>query len=308
MPRVRDVPCSGNCGKLIWRGRGCLPPGQSMCQECRRARREAPRPCPQCGSEYLPMAGGDTYRRRVCSPDCGQAVRLRGRNLAYPPAPLPTCEVCGAEYRRTYQDQRTCGRTCGAELQAVNRGWNFIAIPAAPLVVLDLVCCAECEKLFLSNGVGGRLTCSRTCARARQRRQDLARIGTTPEEVDNRRCWRCPELLGDSGRRLCVTCAKVSKRESMKTARRRRRARERNAYTEPYTLAEIAKRDKYRCGICRKRVAMTKAVPHPKAPTIDHLIPLSENGDDVPANVQLAHFWCNSVRGTGGTVQLLLVG
>lgn len=77
---------------------------------------------------------------------------------------------------------------------------------------------------------------------------------------------------------------------------------------EPYTLEEIAARDRSRCGLCRGRVAMRLRVPHPKAPTIDHLIPVSEGGDDVKANVQLAHFACNTRRGVGGTVQLCLVG
>jgi 5-methylcytosine-specific restriction endonuclease McrA len=49
-------------------------------------------------------------------------------------------------------------------------------------------------------------------------------------------------------------------------------------------------------------------VPHPDAPTIDHLLPLCDGGDDVRANVQLAHFLCNSRRGAGGVVQLALVG
>jgi 5-methylcytosine-specific restriction endonuclease McrA len=53
---------------------------------------------------------------------------------------------------------------------------------------------------------------------------------------------------------------------------------------------------------------MDKVVPHYKAPTIDHLIPISEDGEDAPANVQLAHFICNSIRGAGGVVQLALIG
>jgi 5-methylcytosine-specific restriction endonuclease McrA len=77
---------------------------------------------------------------------------------------------------------------------------------------------------------------------------------------------------------------------------------------EPYTLAEIADRDRNMCGICRKRVAMKQVVPHPKAPTIDHVLPLSAGGDDTRANVRLAHFECNWRRGAGGTVQLALVG
>jgi 5-methylcytosine-specific restriction endonuclease McrA len=53
---------------------------------------------------------------------------------------------------------------------------------------------------------------------------------------------------------------------------------------------------------------MTKVVPHPKAPTIDHIVPLSAGGDDTKANVQLACFLCNSIKGSRGTQQLTLIG
>jgi 5-methylcytosine-specific restriction endonuclease McrA len=53
---------------------------------------------------------------------------------------------------------------------------------------------------------------------------------------------------------------------------------------------------------------MTKAVPHPKAPTIDHILPIACGGNDTRANVQLAHFICNSRKGTRGSQQLALAG
>lgn len=89
---------------------------------------------------------------------------------------------------------------------------------------------------------------------------------------------------------------------------RRRRAAKRGGVSEPYTLAGIAVRDRNRCRLCGGRVAMTKAVPHPKAPTIDHVVPVSAGGDDSRANVQLAHFLCNSVKGPRGSQQLALLG
>jgi 5-methylcytosine-specific restriction endonuclease McrA len=42
--------------------------------------------------------------------------------------------------------------------------------------------------------------------------------------------------------------------------------------------------------------------------TFDHLIPVSDGGTDAPVNLRLAHLSCNSRRGAGGVVQLLLVG
>lgn len=94
----------------------------------------------------------------------------------------------------------------------------------------------------------------------------------------------------------------------MRKSRLRRKARRRRVVHEPYTLAEIAARDRNVCQLCRRRVAMTKQVPHPKAPTIDHVLPIAAGGDDTRANVQLAHFECNWMKRDGGTQQLALVG
>jgi len=81
------------------------------------------------------------------------------------------------------------------------------------------------------------------------------------------------------------------------------------AASEPYTLAYIAERDRYRCGLCHRKVNMNLAVPHRKAPTVDHIIPLSVGGDDTKANVHLAHFICNSMKSAGSAgEQLLLFG
>jgi hypothetical protein len=109
-----------------------------------------------------------------------------------------------------------------------------------------------------------------------------------------------------ASRNRCDDC----RAQTRKNRRRRERGRKRNSVVrEPYTLAEIAARDRFRCGLCHKRVPMTKAVPHPQAPTIDHIVPWSVSRDDSRANVQLAHFLCNSLKSAGGGgEQLLLIG
>lgn len=68
-------------------------------------------------------------------------------------------------------------------------------------------------------------------------------------------------------------------------------------------------RDGWRCQLCGKPVKRDAAVPHPLAPVLDHVIPLAVGGTHEPANVQCAHFLCNSVKGDrGGGEQLLLIG
>lgn len=90
--------------------------------------------------------------------------------------------------------------------------------------------------------------------------------------------------------------------------KRAERARKRNAVREPYTLAEIAERDGYRCKLRGCKVRMDRVVPHPRAPTIDHVVPLSISLDDTRANVQLACFQCNSLKGVRGSQQLAMFG
>jgi len=74
--------------------------------------------------------------------------------------------------------------------------------------------------------------------------------------------------------------------------RRRRLVAE--AKQEPYTRAEIFERDGWVCQLCGQPVDPKLSAPDPGSASIDHVIPLSLGGDDTPANVQLAHFGCNS--------------
>lgn len=99
---------------------------------------------------------------------------------------------------------------------------------------------------------------------------------------------------------------KIAHRDDVK----RRRARKRNARVEKFTSVEIYERDGYRCHICRRKCPRHAVVPDPRAPTIDHLVPLAKGGDHTRVNVATACFHCNSVKGdrTATGDQLALVG
>lgn len=103
--------------------------------------------------------------------------------------------------------------------------------------------------------------------------------------------------------RTCSTrCAKRIEREV-------RRARERKAYVERVYRQRIYQRDGWRCKLCNRKVRRDAEVPHPLAPTLDHIVPLAQGGTHEPANVQCAHFRCNSVKGDRGHAQqLMLIG
>lgn len=144
--------------------------------------------------------------------------------------------------------------------------------------------CPVCGEQFTPSAARVR-TCSRACG------QILRQGDPTPEARATLRLSR------DERERL-----------RWQAKNRRRRALKRSAQAEPYTLAEIAARDKFRCQLCGRKVNMQIKAPHRKSPTIDHVIPIVENGDDTRANVQLAHRGCNSSKGARGSQQLALIG
>lgn len=102
------------------------------------------------------------------------------------------------------------------------------------------------------------------------------------------RYYRSNEDVLDRGER---------ERQRSQTKNRQRRAILRGVESEPYTLAEIATRDDYRCGLCGGQVAMSAERFDPLAPVIDHVVPLACGGSDLRDNVQLAHFFCNGSKG-----------
>lgn len=92
-------------------------------------------------------------------------------------------------------------------------------------------------------------------------------------------------------------------------ARRRLRLRVRAQTFDGVTDAGILERDRWRCGICGKRIGKSFKYPHPRSKSIDHVVPLSQGGDDTAANKRAAHLSCNQGRmNRGGNEQLAMIG
>jgi 5-methylcytosine-specific restriction endonuclease McrA len=95
--------------------------------------------------------------------------------------------------------------------------------------------------------------------------------------------------LAGTGARFCSPlCAKRSHRQLRQDRRRAAQGGQR-VYRR-----KVFERDDWICRICRKPVKRDAVVPHPKAPTVDHILPLALGGAHVYENVQCAHFICNS--------------
>lgn len=313
MARRPDVLCAGGCGKLMFRGAGSLIPGKATCRACRAARPKRPRPghdavCLVCAKPFRSVRKSSGTWTQTCSRACGMDHRYgAGRTRQRSRAGERLCEVCGREYTPSYGEQRTCSRACGTKINRYNQRGS--AKKVWPSFLIHLYQCTQCGAWFTARHKRG--TCSPACEREVNRLRSLAYNKTRPGYKGRAAapCLTCGEGSYPYPRRNCASCKRKIISQRKRRDKRRRRALTLGVATEPYTLAQIAERDHHRCALCHKRVAMTQVVPHPKAPTIDHLLPLACGGDDTRANVALAHFSCNVYKqDRGGNEQLALIG
>ena len=72
----------------------------------------------------------------------------------------------------------------------------------------------------------------------------------------------------------------------------RRRVRMRGNFVENFSVEELVERDKSICGICGKYVSARER-------SIDHIVPVSANGEHSLRNTRLTHLLCNIARGAG---------
>lgn len=240
--------------------------------------------------------------KRICDVEgCGNAHRARGlcsghwKQKYAPPRTYATvpCAACGTPTPKTSNRKRiVCSLDCRWYLQ-----WPT----SCPVWFPE---CELCTRRFASQEAGARW-CTDACE------ADATRTSWPACRVFFRHCTVCAHLFAT---RYTVTtcstaCAQVKRREDRREGKHRRRARQREAFTAPVIRRVIYERDRWRCHICGKQVKRDAVVPHPFAPTLDHVIPLAQGGTHEPANVSTAHFLCNALKGDrGGGEQLALIG
>lgn len=209
-------------------------------------------------------------RGRFCSKRCGNRHRLRqGRGDA-------VCEWCGALFRHQQSDPskvRFCSREC--------RGMSERRAPVPTSSRIWIIDCLVCAKT-----VTVRTARQRQCGAHSNAEYAAAKYhadkaaqgdGRTPEN------WR------------------------RNVDRRNRRMRDR--YVEDVSFSYIAKRDGWRCHLCGRPVPRGKRHPHPNSASLDHIVPLSRDGEHSKSNVALAHLHCNLEKNNGVMgEQLRLIG
>jgi len=263
---------------------GSLLDGNYTCRPCRKIRRESVKPslggwnCLVCG-EYVKRTKGPI----------GLYCKAHKENR------IASCKACGIEF------QSCTGRIyCSDDCAPIKE-------PAARFTMLDWKTC-PCGTWICKRG---KKYCSSQCGNEAQAAKGPCR---------NRDCRQCKSPLGYFSRKhLCDQCAASNlqdrKRKQRKDPNRRalnnhrHRAHHYGVDYEPVKRSAIYERDAWRCGICSLKVDSRLKYPHPKSPSLDHVIPMALGGGHTYINVQCAHLICNSRKSHHGTGdQLALIG
>lgn len=247
--------------------------------------------CVQCGESTCALMGR-RFQSKVCD-----ACAPDGRPVHGPPPPRGWCRSCETPltlpekgHRPVYcadchpdvqRQPRRCD-LCGQQHQGHGLRCDRCKHRTRYAPVTVPLNCAECGSAFERAGFRHATTnyCSTLCRYKARRAQDKERARTP------------------------------AGRDANRTKNHRRRARLNGATSEPFAPAEVFDRDDWRCQLCGVRCLKAATYPHPRYPTLDHIVPLSKGGDHTRANVQCACLRCNTAKGnrTIKPEQLRLLG
>jgi len=283
-----------HCGEAFMRGMRKGQRAQFCSVKCRtyyfRERKEPiEKSCPFCGHGFKTQDPKQVYCSRPCASKA-QQVREGNRLRAE-----CTCKRCGKTYvPRQMAYDTFCTRECAFAWHRQERAKRRMASRmslAAKRSTVRTFQCVICGRDFQGDYRRySRKFCSDTC---NNRAYLQGRI--------IRQCAVCEKdyRFGDQGTstRFCSPlCQSEGYRQAKRESKRRRRAMKKGARCEPYKRRDIFERDGWTCKVCGEKVNRRTVAPHPKAPTIDHIVPLSKGGADAPDNVQCAHARCNTVK------------
>lgn len=237
------------------------------------------------------------YRRGCRCGSCRQAMSVKQREYR---------EAMIAKYghipsqksrrRKTYSETRNC-TACGG---------SFTTQKSGP----QRFCSLSCAARYTQNRPPRGQIVLYVGQAVEPKRKLRSQAGTSNLRFRSGQCRVCSAWFVSVN--LDVTCsavcAKEWRSEQFSHYRHRRRALERAAYVEDVSRKQVFERDGYRCYLCGKMTRPDKQTPHPKAPTIDHVIPLAVGGTHEPLNCRTACFRCNCRKShRGGGEQLLLI-
>lgn len=265
--------------------------------------------CAKCGAQFilLPVKGKPFLKCEGCR---------RPRQ-----APQAYCRDCGAPVGKWH-------RRCAPCLSLKEKADLLAAktVPVAGMVEFDCAHCgARAAKYYRGSGTMPSL-CGNKCKQAayalrhgiytqlqREQIADTFRVRVTtpmgaPRQgpVEPRRCV-CGVYVTQKGYRLCSVCSGARAKAGKATARKAGKLRRRGARVESVDLLKVLERDGWRCQLCgRKTPARLRGSFDPRAPEVDHILPIAAGGEHSYRNTQCSCRACNIAKASTPRGQMRL--
>lgn len=279
-PKSSVVHCSC-CGSEIQQDVSSRGRGRTLCsEECRRKKnpkKTTNKACSRCGVSFLGPSG-----KAFCSDECQYPCRTV----------IVKCAWCGDGFSPYVHKRGKCKKHCSRECG--NKARNAANISRTK--TRQCLCCLKPFVKRATNRNAGKY-CSRECAFEARRL-----------------CLPAARLTKRAGAPLDVQLAiwfsswgsdadKPKNAGATSTSYKSRCARY-GCHYEPFPKRSILNRDGWRCQICQCRLLpkftlmlmLGRGTPHPRSPTIDHIVPLSfgpSGPGHRPDNVQASCWSCN---------------
>jgi hypothetical protein len=217
--------------------------------------------CRVCGVS-IELREGRGRRRIFCSPACGRVAR--GPSSRPRPKKITgTCEVCGSAFLTRNSLTRTCGASCGVALAHRLRSETLKKRRERN--------CKHCGGVFMKRSISG----------------SAAKAGRA-EGI-----YCSPKCRDDAQRKFS------SSKEAQLSHKHARRARLVSAFVERVDALVVFRRDDWVCHLCgEKTIPSLRGRVHPKAPQLDHIVPIVAGGAHSYKNTACACLQCNLSKGS----------
>lgn len=270
----------------------CLWCGETLEESTgKKPRKYCSRWCTNAMSHFNVTGRIRVFRERVENThclECGDPLELGRRNRN----PKKYCSpACSAKSYRKNNPEYVERQALLAKLRAAKREE---AKPPKPR-------CGNCGVELHSRRQGLRY-----CGDARCRAAKYQASKSSAPACSENNCSRPAMVRGRCGSHAHAKWAKENP-DKAHSNKSRYRARKRGAWVEDVDRAVVFERDRWVCGICGERIPKSATYPDLLSPSIDHVIPLAEGGEHSYANVQAAHFSCNSSKQNHGSGEQLAI-
>jgi 5-methylcytosine-specific restriction endonuclease McrA len=260
--------------------------------------------CEGCGVEFK-RKGGRTGR--FCTPLCVQEYAKR--HLAKDCNSV--CQTCGKRFvAKRPTRARWCSRSCtqmfryrdGSSFNEMKRQVGFKGKNNRKECKVWFGSCSDCYKRFCA-----RTSLQKRCSVCVNKARGLVGKITRP-------CEDCGvAITGTAALKRCKGCnkkrirARANAGPQRRIRKHRQRARKFGVAYEHINSTSVFETARWRCVLCGVRTLKSKrGTAHPRAPELDHVIPLSLGGPHTIDNVQLACRACNHSKGATIRGQLSL--